>query len=305
MAFPDTSENAPLIRQATIASIFVALILICAKAIAWQKTGSLSIMASMVDSLLDAAASTINFFAVSYSLRSADDDHRFGHGKAEYLAGLGQALFIGASALFIIARAIDRVLHPQPLETTSVGIAVMLFAVVLTALLVLFQRHAVKQTGSTAIKADSLHYATDLFTNLGTIGALVLAGMGWSGWDPFIGMAIALLVLYSAWQIATEALQNLMDSRLPFEIEEQVRNLALANPRVLGVHDIRTRRSGQVQMIQLHLELAGETSLEQAHRTAKEVEVAIREVLPMADLIIHQDPVITSDNRLEVPVEKI
>ncbi len=283
--------NARLLNLATLASVSVALLLIMVKTTVWQLTDSLSVLASLADSVLDAAASLLNLVAVRYSLRAADRDHPFGHGKAEYLAGLGQALFVGCSALFVIYQAIQRFSEPRPLSAASTGILVMSFAILVTGALVLFQRRVIKQTGCAAIKADSLHYSADIFTNLGTILALVLAWLGWPGFDPFIAMLIALFVIYSAWQIAYEAGQMLMDHQLPAETEAEIAGLALAHPKVLGVHDIRTRRSGQTRIIQLHLELAADLLLHEAHQVAKDVELKIQAVMPEADIIIHEDPV--------------
>lgn len=282
---------ARLIRLATWASVAVAVFLIAGKAVVWLLTGSLSVLASLVDSGLDAAASLLNLVAVRFSLKSADQDHPFGHGKAESLAGLGQAILIGGSAIFVVSRAVDRFIHPQPLEAVGVGIAVMLAAVVVTLGLVIFQRRVVAETGCTAIKADSLHYASDLYTNLGTVLVLALAGLGWNWLDPLIGVLIAMVVVYSAWQITYESAQILLDHHLSPEAEAEIARLAREHEKVLGVHDIRTRRSGQTRLVQLHLEMAGELTLAEAHQATKEVELRIRALMPQADIIIHQDPV--------------
>lgn len=287
--------NASLIRLASVVSVLVALLLIGVKSWVWTITGSLSVLASMVDSLLDGAASLINMLAIRYSQKSADREHPFGHGKAEYLAGLGQALFIAGSALFIIVQALKRFIEPQSLEATGFSIGVMVFAVFATGGLVIFQRKVVARTGSMAIKADSLHYASDLFTNLGTVLALGLAWMGWSGLDPFVAILIALVVLFNAWQIGYDSVQFLLDCHLSPEVVEQISRLALAHHGVEGVHDIRTRRSGQTQIIQLHLEMQGSMLLAEAHRVAKEVENDIHNSIPTADIIIHQDPVVEDE----------
>lgn len=276
-------------------SVLVALVLLGVKSWVWMITGSLSVLASTADSLLDMAASLINMLAIRFSQKSADHEHPFGHGKAEYLAGLGQALFIAGSALFIIVQALRRFVNPQPLESSGFSIGVMLFAVIVTAALVIFQRQVVARTGSMAIKADSLHYATDLFTNLGTVLALVLAWMGWSGLDPFIAILIALVVLYNAWQIGYDSVQFLLDCHLAPEVEAAILRIASGHGGVEGVHDIRTRRSGQTQLIQLHLEMKGSMPLAEAHRVAKEVEAEISKAVPAADIIIHQDPVAGSE----------
>lgn len=274
-----------------MASVLVAAMLVGVKFWVWLFTGSLSVLASLIDSLLDVAASMVNMLAIRYSFKSADKCHPFGHGKAEFLAGLGQSLFIAFSAIFVIFQALQRFADPQPLECTTLGTVVMVFAVAVTAGLVLFQRMVVKRTGSLAIKADSLHYSADLFTNLGTIAALLLAGMGWPSLDPVFAIIIALAVLYSAWQIGYGSSQLLMDRQLSPETEEKISLIALAHEEVAGVHDIRTRRSGQTRIIQLHLEMSGKMSLHDAHRVAKEVEGEIRTAIPDTDIIIHQDPI--------------
>lgn len=287
----NNARNTSLIKAASVASVAVALLLIGVKSWVWLLTGSLSVLASLVDSLLDAIASMINLLAIRYSLKSADREHPFGHGKAEYLAGLWQALFIACSAVFVMVHAVERLINPQPLNSTAFGVGVMIFAVLVTAGLVFFQSVVISRTGSMAIKADSLHYAADLFTNLGTVTALGLAWWGWPGFDPFIAIVIALVVLYNAWQIAYGSSQLLMDCQLPPEMEQKISEIALSHAHVLGVHDIRTRRSGQTMLIQFHLEMGGGIPLNEAHRVAKEVEAAIHNDMPDADIIIHQDPV--------------
>ncbi len=279
-----------LLRLATYASTATAAVLISVKVVAWFMTGSMSVMASLVDSLMDAAASLINLFAVRYSLKSADEDHQFGHGKAESLAGLGQACFIAGSAIFLLMHAAERLNRPQPLQEVSVGLLVMAFAIGATLLLLGFQGFVIKQTNSSAIRADALHYKTDLLTNTATIGALYFAASGYPLLDPLGALAIACYILYSAWQIGQEAMQVLMDHELPEETRQRICDIVLTHGTVLGLHDLRTRQSGQTMHIQLHLDLDQSLPLAEAHRVAKEVEHAIMAAFPQADVIIHQDP---------------
>ncbi|MEW6594801.1 MAG: cation diffusion facilitator family transporter [Thermodesulfobacteriota bacterium] len=285
------AENARLLRQATHASVATAVVLLLAKGAAWHATGSLSVLASVVDSLMDAAASGINLVAVAYSLRAADAEHKFGHGKAESLAGLAQAVFIGASALFLMAQAVRRLAAPQPLNDLGIGFAVMGFALLLTVLLLLFQHRVVSRTGSTAIRADSLHYRSDVLTTLATIAALFLTARGWPLADPLLALAIAAYILRSAWTIVREAAQHLMDRELADGIQRTICDIALAHPQVLGLHDLRTRQSGQIKIIQLHLDLDDQMPLITAHTVVKEVERRIAAAFPGSDIIIHQDPV--------------
>lgn len=285
-----TSTNAQLLRLATYASVATAAVLIVAKLAAWLLTGSVSILASLVDSVMDVGASLVNLFAVRYSLTPADAEHRFGHGKAEALAGLGQATFIAGSAAFLVLHAIDRLLHPQPLSQLGVGLAVMLFAIAATIALLAIQHHVIRRTRSTAIRADALHYATDLATNTATVAALILAHLGWPGLDPLFALGIAAYILYSASRIATDAVHLLMDRELPEDERHQITHIAATTPGVCDVHGLRTRQSGQTKVIQLHLELPDELPLVEAHRVTMLAETRLREAFPEADIIIHQDP---------------
>ena len=277
-------------RRATYASISVAILLILAKTVAWGLSGSVSVLATLIDSTLDALASLVNLLAVRHALTPADREHRFGHGKAEALAGLAQAIFITGSAVFLLLESARRVVDPVPLQAYGTGIGVMVFSIAATLLLLGYQRHVVRQTGSTAISADALHYRTDLLVNGSVILALWLSVRGWPGFDALFAIAIALYILYSAWEIVKQALDHLMDRELPDDEREQIRQIAIRHPQVRGMHDLRSRRSGIATFIQLHLELDDELSLLQAHRISDEVEHSLSEIYPGAEIIIHIDP---------------
>ncbi|MTZ13030.1 cation diffusion facilitator family transporter [Pseudomonas sp. JL972] len=283
-------EHARLLRCATGAALAVALFLAVSKAVAWWLSGSVSLLAGLTDSLLDGAASLLNLLAVHYSLRPADDDHRYGHGKAEALAGLGQAAFIGVSALLVGAQGVDRLLHPQPLGAPLLGIVVIVVSLVLTVALLAYQRHVVRVTGSTAIRADSLHYRSDLLLNSSILLALVLASYGWAQLDAIFGIAIAFYILWSAASILREAGAVLMDTEVSPEISEDMHRLVCSVPGVLGCHDLRTRVSGTHWFVQLHLELPGELSLSRAHALCDQVEATIHERYPRAEVLVHADP---------------
>jgi ferrous-iron efflux pump FieF len=284
------ADTARLLKLATTASVATALLLIVGKAVAWLLTGSISVLASLVDSLMDAAASLINLVAVRVALQPPDEEHRFGHGKVEPLAALAQAAFIAGSAVFLMLHAIDRLMHPRPVEDVAVGLIVMGFAVAATAALLLIQRHVIRRTRSTIVRADSLHYTTDLLTNLGTIAALALTHFGWMALDPLFGILVAIYICYGAWHIGHDAFHQLIDRELPDEVRARVKQLARAEPLVRGLHDLRTRQSGAMEIIQLHLELDANLTLGEAHAATERVEQAIREAFPLADVIIHQDP---------------
>jgi ferrous-iron efflux pump FieF len=278
-------------RLATFAALTAALTLALAKAIAWWLSGSVSLLAGLTDSLLDGAASLLNLVAVHYALRPADEDHRYGHGKAEALAGLGQALFIGASALLVASHAIDRLQHPEPIGAPALGIAVILLSLVVTGALLLFQGYVVRLTGSTAIRADSLHYRSDLLLNSSILLALLLASYGWPQMDALFGIGIAFYIFWSAISIAREAATVLMDKELAPELTERMHLLACSIPGVLGAHDLRTRMSGTRWFVQLHVELSSELSLLQAHVLCDQVEAAIRTEFTRAEVLVHADPI--------------
>lgn len=289
---PVTPEHrARLLKISTYASVGVALLLVGAKGGAWITTGSVSVLASLIDSLMDTAASLINLLAVRYALAPADAEHRFGHGKAESMAGMAQATFIAGSAIFLLLQAIDRLIHPVPLNDIGSGIGVMVFAMACTALLVGVQRYVIRRTQSTAIRADSLHFVTDFLSNGATLLALVLVSAGWASADPWLAIMIAIYILYSARTIGVEAFHLLMDRELPDQQRSQIEQIARSHADVRGVHDLRTRQSGQTVMIQLHIELDDDMPLRQAHAISDQIEIAIGEAFAGADIIIHQDPV--------------
>lgn len=280
-----------LMRAATYAAIFVAALLVGVKAWAYFVTGSVALLASLADSALDLLASILNFLAVRVALTPADSDHRFGHGKAEPLSGLGQAAFIAGSAVLVMIEAATRFGSDTPIESSNFGIAIIVFAIVATLVLVQFQKYVVRKTGSVAIGADSLHYTGDLLMNASVILAIVLSsnyGLIWI--DPAFGIGISLFLIYNASKIATQSVHLLMDRELPDKDRENIRAIARKHPKVLDVHELRTRSAGLHQFIQMHIVLEKDISLIEAHRVSDDVEKAVRAVFPESDVIIHQDP---------------
>ncbi len=282
---------ARLMRLATYASVLVACILIAAKFWAWRSTGSVSLLSTLIDSLLDMAASLINLFAVSHALEPADREHRFGHGKAESLAGLAQSIFITGSAAFLFYEAGVHLVDMREIKNTEIGFYVMGLSIGLTVLLVSFQHYVIAETKSVAIMADSLHYRMDILVNLGVIVSLALVSwLGWQWIDPLVAVLIAGYIVYGAWTIAKEAMHVLMDHELPDEDRSKIKHIALSHDCVLGVHDIRTRSSGLNVFIQLHLVLDCDITLVAAHEIADDVELLINTEFPSAQVLIHQDP---------------
>ncbi len=291
-----SADQARLLRAATYASVGTAGVLIVVKFAAWQMTGSLSLLAALLDSVLDAAASLINLFAVRHALQPPDAEHRFGHGKAEPLAALGQAAFICGSALFLLVEAAHRLIAPVEVVSGTLGIAVMVFSIIATLFLVAFQSYVVKRTRSLAISADSLHYKGDLLMNCAVIVALLLSvNLGWVHADPIFGIGIAAYIVYSAWLIGRGALNMLMDRELPDDERERIKDVIVADPKVLGIHDLRTRASGRQIFIQCHIEMDGRLSLWEAHEVADRIEKQLEEAFPGAEVILHEDPYLGED----------
>ncbi|WP_417761831.1 cation diffusion facilitator family transporter [Shewanella sp.] len=278
------------VKLASRAAVATASILIVIKLAAWLWSGSASMLASVTDSVADVLASLVNFFAIRYALVPADDDHRYGHGKAEHLASLAQAAFILGSAFFLLLHGGDRLLAPEPVQHATIGMVVSVIAIVLTLALVTVQKKALLATDSTVVEADALHYKSDLFLNAAVLLALVLAGYGLWWADGLFAVLIALYIGYQAGDLGYRSIQALLDRELDEETRLQIVQIATECEHVFGVHDLRTRQSGQTLFIQLHLELDGDIPLRDAHRIAVDAENRIAAVFPNAEVIIHQDP---------------
>jgi len=282
---------AALMRNATRASVAVSGVMVATTFIAWIASGSISLLSSLIDSLVDGAAALVNLWAVRQALVPADREHRFGHGKAEPLASLGQSAFIAGSAVLLLFEALQRLLNPVPIRNTGFGIAVMAIAIALALALYLYERRVVRRTGSLVVSADALHYRTHLFVNASVIVSLLLTTeLGWIAVDPLFGGAIAAWIIHGAWQIARHSVTQLMDRELPDLQRARIRDIALSAPEVRAVHDLRTRAAGPDAFIQIHLEMDGGLTLTEAHRISDGVEAKIRAAFPHAEVLIHQDP---------------
>jgi ferrous-iron efflux pump FieF len=280
-----------LMRAAGFASVLVALILIVVKTWAWLATDSVSLLGSLVDSLLDLIASLITFFAVRVAIEPPDREHRFGHGKSEAIAGLSQAMIVSASALYVAVQAMQRLLAPAQIESPELGLGVIGASLLLTGALVAFQRYVIARSGSLAVSADSVHYKADLLTNLAVIVAILLNYYAdWYLADPLLGLVMVVLILISVRSIVTQAIDVLLDRELPNADRSDIEDIARSHSAVLGLHDMRTRSSGLVQFIQLHLELEPNMTLIRAHEICDDVEMLIQRRFPRAQVMIHADP---------------
>ncbi len=276
---------------AGFASVSVALTLIVLKVWAWRATGSVAMLSSLADSLLDLLASLVTLFAVKVAITPADREHRFGHGKSEGIAGIVQAVIVSGSAVYVCLQAIERLISPSPVESPTIGYIVMACSLVLTILLVAFQRYVVMRTGSLAISADAVHYRSDILTTFAVLAAVYLSSAwGLHGFDPLLALVVVGLILWSVVEIVRDALRMLLDRELPDDDRRRIAAIARAHPEVLGLHDMRTRSSGAKHFIQFHLELDPRMDLTRAHTVCDAVDREVRDAYPTAEVLIHADP---------------
>jgi ferrous-iron efflux pump FieF len=294
------SRTQTLRRRAALASVSVALTLLVVKLVAVLITGSAAVLSLLLDSAADIAASGITLLSVREAAKPADRTHRFGHGKAEALAALGQVAFVGGSGVFIAVDSVRRLIVPQPVETLSAGLAAMAISLVLTGALVLYQRHVIRSTASQAIAADNLNYTGDLATILAVSLSLgIIHFTGWQWADPVMAMAVAVYLFINAARIALAAIDTLMDREMPQEYRDAVKQVVLAQEHVHGLHDLRTRSSGAVEFIEFHLEINDNPTLDVVHEVMDAVEAALGEAFPLAEIIVHPEPAGIDDARLD------
>ena len=285
------AKTGDLMRRAAMASLAVSVLLVSIKAFAYFASHSVAMLASMADSALDLFTSSLNLFAIRSALTPADAEHRFGHGKAEPLAGLAQAAFITASALFVAIQAVQRLLNPLPVEKSGTALVVMAVSIACAIALIAYQRMVVRKTHSLAVHSDAAHYLADLATNIGVVVAILLATLlVWQMADPIIAMGVALVMLSTAWGVGRTSLDQLMDHELPNAERARIAQIVLAHDAVKSLHDLKTRAAGLTTFIQVHIELDPQMRLTEAHAISDAVEGTILNAYPGAEVIIHQDP---------------
>ncbi len=284
-------DHGSLTRRATTAAVVVSASLAFAKLGAWFATGSIAVLGSLVDSLLDLGASMVSFVGVRRARVPADDDHGFGHGKAEPLAALAQSAFLLGSAVFVAMEAVPRIFNPPAVTRPAFGIAVMLVGVAATIPLVLYQRSVARRTNSLAVAADAAHYASDIFGHLAVAVGLALASTpSLRIVDPLLGLLVALYVGYQAVSIGRKSVDMLMDRELPDAVREAVLEAALTHPEVCGVLHWRTRASGPQRFADMVVVVDGNVSLHHVHVVQAEVVGRIREVLPDGEITVRVEP---------------
>lgn len=289
------SENAKLrgalTQRAAIASVSMAVSLLGLKAWAAWQTGSVAMLGSLADTALDIVASLVTLFSVRLAAQPADDDHAYGHGKAEALAALFQTGIISASALAIGWRGLNQIGESRAPESPELGIGVSVIAILATIGLVSYQRYVVRKTGSVAIKADQVHYASDLVLNASVIFALILDSMlHMQGADPVFGIGIGLWLLWHAKDVASHAVGQLMDREWPEDKRERFLAVARSHPELKGIHDFRTRSSGSHEFVQFHVWVDPMMTVLEAHRVMDEVEARLMQEFPGTEILIHPDP---------------
>jgi ferrous-iron efflux pump FieF len=283
--------SADLNRSAAMASIAAGAILLGIKGWAAWSTGSTAMLGSLADTALDLVASVATLIGVGIAAHPPDDKHRFGHGKAEAIAALFQIVLISLSALGIASRAVEQFFAGSRVQSAGNGIGVSLAAIAVTLLLVGWQRHVVRRTGSLAISTDSTHYQSDLLLNLAVIAALVLDRYaGLSGADPLFGLAIAGWLGWGAWGASKQVLDQLMDHEWPSEKKERLLALLAGNPDISGVHDLRTRTSGNRDFVQFHVWVDADMTVREAHKVTDALESKLRSAFPDTEILIHTDP---------------
>jgi ferrous-iron efflux pump FieF len=289
---PISKKEATKKRQVILLSVATAGTLTIFKLIVGFASHSLAVLASAFDSLMDVLVSSVNFLAMKEADKPADAEHLYGHGKIESLAGLFQSLLISASGLFLAFEAARRMIHGSSLEFIPIAIGVMLVSMVLTLLLVLRLRKVLAQTRSIIVGTETLHYKTDLLSGGGVVLALILVRVTNSPiWDLVVAIAIAGYILKNSFTILKNSVDELLDRALPPEEQKRIEELILTyHQKVVGVHNLRTRKIGQRRFIDFHFEIRGEEDFARAHGLAEGLVAKLQEEFPGADVTVHFDP---------------
>ncbi|QRN40757.1 MAG: cation diffusion facilitator family transporter [Neisseriaceae bacterium] len=288
--------NSKLLLSVGIASIVVALVLIILKAFTEFKTGSVSVLAGLMDSVADLLSSVINLIGISIGLKPADKNHNYGHAKAEGLSSFIQATFILGSAMLIIFSAVGRLLHPYPIEHTQVAIMVMIITILVTGILSLFQHYAIKRTNSLSLAADTSHYISDLLLNSSIILSLLLVQLGYFSMDAILAIIIGLWMIYLSGKIMRGAFTILMDETLSESEVIKIEQAISLTPGVNGFHDLMTRSDGKTHYIHVHIEVDENLTFRASHDIATNVVVNLNRLFDKPiKAFIHTDPSLTEE----------
>ncbi len=291
----EDSKYARLVVMASLSSIMMALLLVMAKMLVWFFSNSITILASMTDSMMDLVTSVINYIAVRFAIKPPDEDHNYGHAKIEALAGLAQCAFISASAIFLLVSSINRYFNPVQLMNIDLGIYVTVLSLILTLFVVVFQTYVIKKTDSQIIAADRLHCQSDLYSNLAIIVSLLICSTGYEIADVIFALLITVYIAHGVYGIGVRSLNVLLDKKISNHLINDITSIMLATPGVLGLHEMRTRRVGNYIYIQVHMCIDRNISLEEAHAIASTAQKAVLCKYSQADILIHMDPVNKTD----------
>ena len=299
---PEAIAAAPGLKRLSISvTLIVATLLALAKFAGWILTGSMALLAAAIDAMVDAGASVVTLLGVRYAQQPPDHDHRFGHGKGEAVAAFTQATFLAGAAVTLAFQSIERLFSPVQLESLTIGVWVIVASLAAACGLVALQTYVVRKTGSTAIRADRAHYATDIAFNTAILAALaVTEWTGWTSADPIFALGIAGYMLWSAHGIVGEALEQLLDRELPSEARRRIKDTVRACPGVRDIHDLRTRFSGDRIFVEYHLEVDPGASVAEGHAIGDATEVAVQKLLPgQVEATAHIEPHGILDERLD------
>lgn len=280
-----------LIKITAFTAIAITTILVTIKSIAYLFTGSLALLASLIDSLLDLIVSSINSFACFYALKPKDDDHRFGHTAIEDIVGLAQSVFIAGSGMFIMIHALKSLIEKEIPNHDNIGISAMIISLFLTIFLVALQRYTLRKTKSLVIKADSMHYESDIFLNVAILGSfLIIKYTGFGYFDSIIAICVSIYMFVVSLKLGKTTFDNLMGKELPESIKKVIIDVINSSPKIKGYHDLKTRVSGRMKFMQFHIELEKTISLQEAHDITEEIEKKIMSQIENSEVFIHQDP---------------
>ena len=276
---------------ASLYALITAIFLACAKGYIFYLSGSASVLATWVDSIVDVIISCLLFFALRYSFKPADNEHRYGHGKMEGVASLFQGSLMMGAGLFVIFESINRFQNPVTVTHHSMAMIVIVMSLVLSLLVLLVQKRALKKTNSIILEADSAHYRTDIYLNSSVIFALAVHYYNGPQWiDPLMALLIAGYFFFTAFTISKKSVDILMDKELPEHTRQHIFQIAKGHAGVLGMHDLRTRDCGKHFHISFDVELNKDLSLQAAHDIVRGLDEKIMAEYPNAEVIIHMDP---------------
>jgi len=285
----DHIKYSGLVKLSLIASIICATIVSLLKLYGFIHTGSVSLLASLIDSGLDLSVSIMNYVAVRYALEPPDDKHRFGHDKIQDLAVFTQSIFFFGSGIFTIISAINHFVSKHEVEDAHVGIWIMFVAIIITLSLLVFQTYVIKKTNSTIIEADILHYVTDLCTNFAVIIG-VYFGKKYPIIDIILGSLIAIYIIHGAYELLKSSIKNLLDEEFDDEEKSQILKIIKEFSEVRGIHDLKTRKTSSRLFIQFHIELDGQMNLYLSHEITEKIVSEISKKFANIEILIHQDP---------------